>query len=340
MNSGTGLSLNAEAPYRTRTVKNAEKLTILLVNWRSKDYLRRCLQTVHATCGELTPQIVVVDGGSFDGCGEMLASEFPEVEFVQSPANIGFGRCNNLGFERARGDLLLLLNPDTELRPESVQRLVTELERRPDAGIVAPRLLNTDGSLQVHCVRALPTPLNRALDSDLLRRLLPNSRLWGVGEAFRASAPVVVEAVSGACMLLRSEVFRRVGGFSPEFFMYGEDMDLCAKVGRLGLKVVHAPDAVVVHHGGGSSQGQVSQFSTEKMREAWETYFRLNHGAITVGCYRLLQGLSAATRLMLLCPAATLGGIQPRQTARQSMRKWWHVVRWSFRRGGKSNRPI
>ena len=310
-------------------MKNAVKLTILIVNWRSKDYLRRCLQTVHATCGELTPQIVVVDGGSFDGCGEMLASEFPAVEFVQSPDNIGFGRCNNLGCERARGDLLLLLNPDTELRPESVQRLVTELERRPDAGIVAPRLLNTDGSLQVHCVRALPTPLNRALDSDLLRRWLPNSRLWGVGEAFRASTPVVVEAVSGACMLLRSGVFRRVGGFSPEFFMYGEDMDLCAKVRRLGLRNIHVPLAEVLHHGGGSTQTQVSQFSTEKMREAWSIYMKLNHGRLTRFNYHLLQVISALIRMGLLTPACLFMGGARRRAARCSLQKWWSVLWWA-----------
>lgn len=311
---------------------NTEKLTILIVNWRSKDYLRRCLQTIRSTCGELASQIVVVDGGSFDGCGEMLVAEFPGVEFVQSPDNIGFGRCNNLGFARVRGGFLLLLNPDTELRSESVQRLVAEMELRPDAGIVAPRLFNTDGSLQVHCVRALPTPLNRALDSGFLRRLMPNSRLWGVGEAFRASKPVEVEAVSGACMLLRSEVYRQVGGFSPEFFMYGEDMDLCFKIRRLGLRNIHVPAAEVLHHGGGSTQTQASQFGVEKMREAWSIYMRLNHGSRTLFNYQFLQAISALVRVGLLVPVCLFAESSRRGAARLALKKWWHVLWWALKR--------
>lgn len=313
------------------------RLSILIVNWNSKDYLRKCLETIRTSCADLGPQIVVVDGASFDGCGEMLAAEFPGVEFVQSPDNVGFGRANNLGFERVTGEALLLLNPDTELPPGALQTLVAELERRPDAGILGPRLLNTDGSLQASCVRALPTPLNRALDSDLFRRLLPNSRLWGVAEAFRATAPVEVEAVSGACMLLRAEVFRRVGGFSPEFFMYGEDMDLCAKVRRLGLRNLHVPTATVVHHGGGSSATQVSQFATVMMRHAGHTYMRLNHGRFTAAWYRVLQFISALIRLGLVLPAGGVLRGHRRVKACAAAQKWLCVLRWAL--GMSSVRP-
>ncbi|MBI1178616.1 glycosyltransferase [bacterium] len=304
-------------------------LSILIVNWKSKDFLRQCLLSIQTACPDLDPELVVVDGGSFDGCDELLAREFPAVKFVQSPANIGFGRSNNLGFQQVTSEALLLLNPDTELRPGAVQRLLAELAARPDAGIIGPRLLNTDGSLQTSCVRALPTPLNRALDSELFRRLLPESRLWGVARAFRASDPVPVEAVSGACMLLRTETFRRVGGFSPEFFMYGEDMDLCAKVRRLGLTNVYVPDAVVVHHGSGSSNTQVSQFATVMMRVAGDTYMRLNHGPATALLYRLLQAVSALVRLCLLLPASLLLAGERRVAARVAVQKWWYVLRWS-----------
>src|SRR5688572_28797322 len=102
-------------------------LSILIVNWNSKDYLRKCLQSIRTTCAELSPQIIVVDG-SFDGCGQMLAAEFPEVEFVQIAENLGFGRSNNLGFERVTGDNLLLLNPDTELKAGAVQALLCKIE--------------------------------------------------------------------------------------------------------------------------------------------------------------------------------------------------------------------
>ena len=306
------------------------KLSILIVNWRSKDYLRRCLVTVQATAQDLAGQIVVVDGGSFDGCGEMLAAEFPAVEFVQSRDNIGFGRSNNLGFQKVNQPVLLLLNPDTELKPGALARMLAVLQTQPDVGIVSPRLLNTDGSLQKSSVMAFPTPLNQALRSEFLMKALPKSRLWGAGEAYTAHEPVPVEAVSGACMLMHTELFRRLGGFRPEYFMYAEDMDLCLRAHRLGLANYHVPDAEVIHHGGGSSRTQVSQFSTVMMRVANETYMRLNHGPLTAALYRGLQAVSAAVRLLLALPGCLLVGTAWRARAHTSMSRWWYVLRWAF----------
>ncbi len=305
------------------------KLSILIVNWRSRDYLRRCLQTVRETAPDLVGQIVVVDGGSFDGCGEMLAAEFPTVEFVQSPDNVGFGRSNNLGFARVNQPVLLLLNPDTELKPGALARMLTVLESRPDTGIVCPRLLNTDGSLQKSSVMAFPTPLNQALRSEFLMKVLPKSRLWGAGDAYAAREPVPVEAVSGACMLMRTDLFRRLGGFHPDYFMYAEDMDLCLRAHRLGLVNTHVPDAEVIHHGGGSSSTHVSQFSTIMVRVANETYMRLNHGRPTAWLYRLLQAVSALVRVACALPACALRSGPRRASARVTLSRGWYVLKWA-----------
>jgi GT2 family glycosyltransferase len=305
-------------------------VSILIVNWRSKDYVRRCLQTVRETSSQLVRQIIVVDGGSFDDCGKMLAIEFPEVEFVQSPDNVGFGRSNNLGFERVNQPVLLLLNPDTELRPGALAQMLEVLEKHENAGIVSPRLLNSDGTLQMSSVMAFPTPLNQALRADWLMKLWPRSRLWGAGEAYTSDVPVAVEAVSGACMLLRTELFRRLGGFRPEFFMYAEDMDLCLRAHRLGFVNYHVPRAEVLHHGGGSSRTQVSQFSTVTMRDSTATYMRLNHGRATLLCYRFLQGLSAATRLLLVLPTWLVRRGESRMASKITLTKWWYVLKWAL----------
>jgi len=275
-------------------------------------------------------QIVVVDSGSFDGCCEMLEAEFSEVEFIQSLENIGFGRSNNLGFQHVNGDYLLLLNPDTELKPHAIATLMEAIQELPAAGLVSPRLINTDGLLQTSCVQSLPTPLNQALDCELLRRLFPSSRLWGNKAAFAASEPIEVEAVSGAAMLLRSDIFRLVGGFSAGFFMYGEDMDLCAKLRQRGLKIYHVPGATVVHHGGGSSSAQVSQFGTIMKRVAGEYYMRLNKGPAVSLLFRLLQGLSAFVRLSLLVLTNKIIHRQRRIQANASLQKWWYVLRWAM----------
>ena len=105
---------------------------------------------------------------SDDGCESMLKSEFPEVNFIQSEENLGFGRCNNLGFEQAKGDVVLLINPDTEVRGNAVQLMLDALETLPEAGMVGARLLNTDGTLQTSSVHSFPTPINQVLDSNFL----------------------------------------------------------------------------------------------------------------------------------------------------------------------------
>jgi len=303
-------------------------LSVVIVNWNSKDHLRTCLRSLVANPPPCSVEIIVVDGDSRDGCGQMLAEEFPVARLVQLSANVGFGRASNAGSQHAEGDLLLFLNPDTELRPGALTELLECMQAHADAGIVGPRLLNSDGSLQTSCVRALPTPLNRALDSEELRRLCPRSKLWGSWEAFHSAYPVPVEAVSGACMMMRADTFFAVGGFSPDYFLYGEDMDLCAKVRKLGLAVYHVPMAAVVHHGGKSSGTLVSQFSTVMMRYAWATYMRLHHGRAAALWYRILQGCSAIARIcVVLAAVACLRG-QRRATARTSLQKWWYVLRW------------
>lgn len=299
-------------------------LSILIVNWNSRDYLRRCLVSIRDTCAELSPQIVVVDGGSFDGCDAMLAAEFPEVEFVQSADNIGFGRSNNLGFERVTGEALLLLNPDTEVRPGAVARLLAELERLPQAGILGARQSNTDGSLQLSSIHPLPTPWNAAFTTEGAHR-----RHWRRIGAWDAADPVEVEAVSGACMMMRAETFRRLGGFDPRYFMYAEDMDLCFRIQRLGLKIYHVPEAEIVHHGGGSARAQLNRFSTVMLREAVHAYFRKNAGVAAGAAFRVLTAVSAVARLLLLATAWTMAGGETRRLRLASMSRWHAALRWS-----------
>lgn len=307
------------------------RVSVLIVNWNSKSYLRRALRSVLTTCAEILPQVVVVDNGSFDGSAELVATEFPEVNFVQSPINIGFGRANNLGFERMQGDVVLLLNPDAELQPGALQTMLAALDKLPQAGVIGPKILNDDGSLQTSCVRALPTPLNQALDAEVLRKWFPAWRGWGNWEAFHATRELEVECLSGACMLLRADLFRDVGGFSPEFFMYGEDVDLCFKVRHLGLRLYYVPNATVIHHGGRSAVGQFRKFPVVAMREADLLVMRKWRGRRAAACYRFLMGLSALVRVPLLL-LKTLGRLHRGwcKAGGASVLKWWFIFRWSI----------
>jgi len=276
----------------------------------------------------------------------MLQREFPTVKFIQSEANVGFATGNNLGAAQAAGRVLLFLNPDTEVSADALNQLLRALGSEPDAGLVGARLLNTDRSLQTSCVQNFPTVLNQVLDSELLRRLFPRSSLWGVQALFTENnAPKSVEVISGACIMIKREVFDSIGGFDQHYFMYSEDLDLCYRVKAAGFECLYVPGAQIVHHGGGSSSAAKSMFSVVMMRESVSRFFRSHHSSFHAMCYRLALGISALLRipLILLMKVVQVALGNPRFSA--PVKKWIAILRWSIglerwakeKRGGTKN---
>jgi GT2 family glycosyltransferase len=299
------------------------ELSVIIVNWNSLAYVRQCLNSLQAHCGLEDTEIIVVDGGSFDGCDRMLAAEFPQVVFVQSPDNVGFARANNLGVQHARGRHLLFLNPDTLLLADSLAVFRRRLRQLPHAAAVGGRLLNGDRTVQTSCIQSFPTLLNQALDAQWLRERFPRSRLWGTAAlASGSNDPAEVEAISGACLAVTREAFIRAGGFTTSYFMYGEDIDLCWKLRRAGGRVYYLPETSVVHFGGGSSQHTPSDRSVLLMRAAVQHFLQLHRGAATAAAYRLAMGAVAVIRLGLLAFARR----------GEAARKWSVILRWSLGR--------
>jgi len=276
--------------------------------------------------------VIVVDNASFDGCGELLASEHPEVIFIQSQINLGFARANNLGAKKSRGKFLLFLNPDTEVRDRTLDRLFDHLSSLPGAGAVGCRLLNSDGSLQLSCVQSFPTIINQVLDAHVLRRIFPRAGLWGTAGLFeKCEAPVKVEAVSGACLMIRREVFDQVGGFSSDYFMYGEDLDLCFKTRRQGLDNYHCGEAVVVHHGGGSSRQAQSSFATIMIRKSVKRFLRKYHGRYYSGGYQMAMSGAALVRLAFLMALIPAFAVRGRTSSwLSSIHKWLAIFCWGL----------
>lgn len=313
-------------------------LSIIIVNWNSRAYVEKAIDAVLARPMAIEFEIIVVDSGSFDGCAEMLARRHPRVGFVQCERNVGFARANNVGFERSSGRVLLFLNPDTEVRAGAVERLHSHLASNPQAGIAGPTLLNSDGSVQDTCVRAFPTVLNQALDSNALRMRFPRSALWGKRSLCQpGEAPRRVDAVSGACLMMKRDVFESVGRFSTDYFMYAEDMDLCLKAAQAGFGSWHVPQAVVVHHGGASSaQAPANTFAAVMRCESQWRFFRKMRSPAYAALYRATICAASLLRLgvlLLAWPAQAIGG---RWQARglQALRKWSARLRWTL--GGES----
>lgn len=306
-------------------------VSIVIVNWNSVDFVRQCLRSLQRNSPALSYEVIVVDSGSFDGCGEMLKREFPSARFFQSHENVGFAKANNLGARHSRGRLLLFLNPDTEIIGDALDKMAAALNRSADAGLAGARLLNSDGSLQTSCIQSFPTILNQLLDSEWLRRAFPRSRLWGMSALYQQSPlPARVEIVSGACLLIKRYVYQQLHGFDENFFMYSEDLDLCRRTTQSGYDCIYVPEASVVHHGGGSSNSARSMFSVLMMRESVCRLLRIHRGPLAARTYCAASGVSALLRIPAILLAMTGQQIRHGRMNAKPLRKWMAILRWSL----------
>lgn len=307
-------------------------LSIIIVNWKSAAFCTDCLTSIYASPLRIDFEVVVIDNASFDGCDRMLSQRFPETHFLQSKVNVGFAGANNLAFSSTTGTTVCFLNPDTLIRGMALQTLYDALNGIPDAGAVGALLFNGDGSLQTSCVLPFPTVLNQALDIEWLRRRIPRAGLFGATAIYsKKKEPQIVEALSGACIMLRRTTFLEIGMFSTEYFMYAEDIDLCRKV-RIARKKNYLINAAeIVHFGGGSSNEQEDRlFSALLMRESNYRLLCKFRGRGYALLYRLSLGVAALVRLagLLLCLApAIITGRGGRSV--DIAQRWWNLLTWA-----------
>lgn len=254
-------------------------LSVVVVNYNTGPLLEQCLRSVRRFAGDLELDIVVVDNASSDESVDAVA-RFPEVRLIRNHQNFGFAHAANQGIEASTRYYLVLLNPDTVVVSPVFRALVDFADACPDAGIVGPRLLNPDGSLQPSAYR-FPT-LVQAVGTILgLRRVLPvrflRARMgrW-LGRYFGQLDPHIqpreVDYVTGACMLIRREVIQQIGGFDSRFFLYFEDKDLCWRARHAGWNVYFTPVAEAVHYIGRSSRNHPDTVVTERFRSMRQFY--------------------------------------------------------------------
>lgn len=308
-------------------------LSIIIVNWNSKAYLEKCIESILLWVVDIKYEIVVIDGASFDGCGEMLRRCFPQVKFIQSEQNVGFAKANNAAFGESSGQYILFLNPDTQLIGPAINILYDYIQKATNAGALGCKLLNADKSVQTSCLQSFPTILNQLLDSELLRALWPQSPLWGNAPLFGAHVigPEVVEAIAGACIMVRRSTFEQVGLFSEDYFMYAEDLDLCYKIQQAGYLNYYLPNASIIHFGGGSSDKAPSDFSVVMMRESVWRMMRKTRGNLYGFAYRVSTLISSVGRLIFLIALYPLHRVRSTgESWKGSYRKWKAILIWSL----------
>lgn len=280
------------------------ELSVVIVSWQCRQLLDECLESLPGGLDGLATEVFVVDNASTDGTPEMVRTDHPWVELIESGANNGFALSTNLGLARARGQFVLLLNPDTRTPPGSLRAAVEALRARPEAGMLGVKLVRPDGSLDHAAKRGFPTPASALAYFTGLARLRPRSPRLAQYTAGHVDPDQesAVDAVNGAFMLVRREALDVVGPMEEEYWLYMEDLDWCYRFWQLGWPVVYWPGAEVVHVKWGSSTAQRSwPVNLAFHRGMWIFYRRnlrparswVTSAAVWLGIW-LKLGLSAA----------------------------------------------
>lgn len=274
------------------------QLSIIIVNWNTCEITRACLRSIQEQVSGIAREVIVVDNASSDKSVEMIRREFPDVRLIVNDENLGFGRANNQAMRIARGRYFFLLNSDTVVLDDAIQRLVDFMEREPRVGIAGCKLLFEDLSLQGSCSR-FPSIRVALLEDLMLYKFLSRRRqgellLGGYWAHDRARD---VDAVWGAAMMVRREVFAETGGFDERIFMYGEDLEWCMRVRDAGWRITFTPACRIVHLNHKSAE---KKYGDERIdlchKRAYEIY-RRRSGVVLMSILMLIRTAGALIRV-------------------------------------------
>jgi hypothetical protein len=299
-------------------------VSICILNRNQREILKNCLES----CWEeieragLKGEIIVVDNASSDGSPEMVAALFPQVRVIRNQENAGFSVANNRAIRVSTGRYVFILNNDTILHKDCLKELVSYMDAHPDVGAAGPKLLNSDGSVQVGYHRRLPRL------PDTLVTLLWLHHVWPSNPITRRALladklldeqreePWPIEQVGGCALLLRREALDQVGGFDEAFCFWFEDVDLCERLGRGGWKIVYVPRPCLTHYGRASFAGLEAGETVDLYIKSLLLFFKKRRGPIQ---YSLVK-LTALTTLLLKLPVVALLSISPKAETRREWR--------------------
>ncbi len=232
------------------------ELSIIIVNYNVKEFLQNLLKSIQQATKEISHEVIVVDNASDDGSVEVLKEKYPHVKLIENKENVGFGKANNQGMKLARGKYFVLINPDTIVKEDTFEKMMIFFESNAKTGMAGCKVLNPDGSIQLACRRSFPGPWTSFTKITGLSRLFPKSKIFARYNLtyLDENETYKVDAISGAFMMLRREVYETLGGFDPEFFMYGEDLDFCYRTKNSGYDVYYVHSTEIIHYKGESTR--------------------------------------------------------------------------------------
>lgn len=265
-------------------IRGEVTLTIVIINWNTREDLLVCLDSVEIVTRGFTIETIVVDNHSQDGSPEIVKKCYPWVSLIENKKNLGFAKAANDALHQMKGWYALLLNPDTRVKGGTIESLISFMDQHPEAGLVGAQLLNADGSKQ-NSIANFPSLATELLNKSLLRWLFPKS-FPGKEEDY--SEPIEVESVIGACMMVRREAMDQVGLLDEHYFLFLEETDWCYRMKRAGWKVYHVPQAEAYHFQGKSAEKEKERARVEYFRSRYH-FFKKNRGNLQ--CLILFIGL-------------------------------------------------
>ena len=298
-------------------------LSIILVNWNTRDLLLGCLRALAAAVADLRAEVLVVDNASTDDSVESVAREFPTARIIRNDKNVGFAAANNQALRMAGGRYALLLNTDTLPDPESLKHLVAFADAHPRAGMIGAMLLNPDGSFQASYADFPSLIGETLLLLGLARKVkgphFPNHGPLESQEARRC------DWVQGACLLVRREALADIGLMDESYFMYTEETDWCAECWKAGWEVWYTPDARIVHYGGQS----VARQPAAKRRMVYFSkvrFFRKQRGALAGLAFAAIVQATSTVKLAYWMLVAALVRGERRVAARTNVQAYLAVL--------------
>lgn len=266
-------------------------IVVIVVNWNTKDLLRKCLRSIYSHSAGMDLKFIVVDNGSYDGSVEMVKGEFPDIALIENENNLGFAKANNQAFKLVRRDhYVLLINTDIIFKKDSVRKMIDFLSSHSEVGAVGPALRLPNGQLQTGAAGFGPsirTAFNYFFFLSLLWPRIFKGLFINQKKYIKWKAATNVDWVAGACMLVRSEVIHKIGGLDESYFMYAEDAEWCERIKRNGWKVFYLPNVEVIHHHGASGALDTNKSSAQWLR-ALIKYVQTRYGFRKTFAFRLI----------------------------------------------------
>jgi GT2 family glycosyltransferase len=318
-------------------------VSVIIVSFNTEGILRRCLEHLRIATQGMKFEVLVVDNNSSDGSADMLTKEFPDVRLIRSSRNLGFAAANNLAFQHACGDFLILLNSDAFVSEHGIRTALAHMQADTNIGAGGARLVGIDGCWQPS-VRMFPSVLNAVLAFTGLAARYPRSRFFGRMDLTWADSTVPADAdwVPGAFTIISRQALAKTGEFDESFFLYYEEVDLCRRLKKMGYRVRYFPDVVVVHLGGESSRSQdgLTMSTAGKQVALWRLrseflYYRKHHGRV-VWVAMWVERLWHILRWLRNIPAGGSGRAKAQQS--RSMIALINKA-WSDTRGGRHAPP-